>query len=45
MNILQFLTLSPTTGDNSPQTNVIVYCILGAAAVAAIVLGFWKGRK
>lgn len=43
MNLLTIL--SPATGDNSPQRNIIVYCILGVAAVAALVLGLWKGKK
>ena len=45
MNLLTLLTLSPATGDISPQKNIIVYCILGVAAVAALVLGLWKGKK
>ena len=45
MNILHLLVLSPATGDNSPQKNIIVYCILGVAVVAALVLGLWKRKK
>lgn len=37
--------LSPATGDDSPQKNIIVFIILGAAAISAIVLGLWKGKK
>ena len=43
MNLLAIL--SPATGDNSPQRNILVYCIRGAAGVAALVLGLWKGKK
>ena len=39
MHLLNLLTLSPMTGDNSPQRNIVVYIILGVAAVAAILLG------
>ena len=39
MNLLNLLTLSPMTGDNSPQRNIVVCIILGVAAAAAIVLG------
>ncbi len=45
MNLLNLLTLSPATGDTSPQRNIIVYIILGVAVVAALVLGLWKGKK
>ena len=45
MNLLSLIALSPVTGDDSPQKNIIVYVILGVAAVAALVLGFWKGKK
>ena len=45
MNLLNFLAISPATGDNSPQRNIVVYIILGVAAVSAIVLGMWKGKK
>lgn len=41
----QLTILSPATGDNSPQRNIIVYCILGASVVAVLVLGLWKGKK
>lgn len=44
MNLLHLLALSPMTGDDSPQRNIIVYVILGVAAVAAVVLGLWKGK-
>ena len=44
MNLLNLLALSPATGDDSPQKNIIVYIILGVAAVAAGVLGLWKGK-
>ena len=45
MNLLNLLANSPATGDNSPQRNIVVYIILGVAAVSAIVLGMWKGKK
>ena len=45
MNLLNLLAISPATGDNSPQRNIVVYIILGVAAVSAIVLGMWKGKK
>ena len=46
MNILHLLALSPVTGDDSPQKNIIVFVILGVAVVAAAVLGFMgKGKK
>ena len=45
MNLFSLIALSPATGDTSPQKNIIVYVILGVAAVAALVLGFWKGKK
>ena len=46
MNILHLLALSPATGDTSPQKNIIVYCILGVAVVAALALGLMgKGKK
>ena len=45
MNIQQLLALSPATGDDSPQKNAIVLVILGVAFVAAIVLGFFSGKK
>lgn len=44
MNLLPLLTLSPMTGDDSPQRNVIVFIILGVAVAAALVLGLWKGK-
>ena len=37
MNLLTIL--SPMTGDTSPQRNIVVFIILGVAAVAAVVLG------
>lgn len=44
MNLLTIL--SPVTGDDSPQKNIIVFVILGVAVVAAAVLGFMgKGKK
>lgn len=45
MNLFHLLALSPPTGDDSPQKNIIVYIILGLAVVAALVLGLWKGKK
>ena len=45
MQLLDFLALSPVTGDNSPTVNVFVYILLGVALVSAIVLGMWKGKK
>ena len=45
MNLLNLLAISPATGDNSPQRNIVVYIILGVAAVSAVVLGMWKGKK
>ena len=45
MNLLHLLTLSPMTGDDSPQRNIIVYVILGVAALSAVLLGFRKGKK
>ncbi|MBR2319778.1 MAG: hypothetical protein IKA50_03210 [Clostridia bacterium] len=45
MNLLHLLALSPATGDDSPQKNIIVFIILGAAAISAIMLGLWKGKK
>ena len=45
MNLLHLLALSPATGDNSPQRNIVVFIILGVAAVSAVVLGLWKGKK
>ena len=45
MNLLNLLALSPATGDDSPQKNVVVFIILGVALAAALVLGLWKGRK
>lgn len=45
MPMLYFLALAPATGDNSSQTNVIVFIILGIAATAALVLSLWKGKK
>lgn len=44
MNLLPLLALSPMTGDDSPQRNVIVFIILGVAVAAALVLGLWKGK-
>ena len=43
MNLLTIL--SPATGDDSPQRNIIVFIILGVAVAAALVLGLWKGKK
>ncbi|MBR3778894.1 MAG: hypothetical protein IKL13_04130 [Clostridia bacterium] len=48
MNLLDLIALSPMTGDDSPQKNIIVYIILGVALAAALVLGFFgkgKGKK
>lgn len=45
MTILQLLAQSPLTGDDSPKKNIIVFVILGVAAVCAVVLGLWKGKK
>lgn len=45
MQLLDFLALSPMTGDNSPTVNVFVYILLGVALVSAIVLGMWKSKK
>ena len=45
MNLLHLLAMAPATGDDSPQKNIIVYAILGAAVVSALVLGLWKGKK
>lgn len=45
MNLLNILAVSPMTGDDSPQRNVIVFIILGVAVAAALVLGLWKGKK
>ena len=45
MPMLHLLALSPVTGDDSPQKNLVVFIILGAAVVSAIVLGMWKGKK
>ena len=45
MQLLDFLALSPMTGDKSPTVNVFVYILLGVALVSAIVLGVWKGKK
>lgn len=42
---MNLLTLSPATGDNSPQRNMVVFIILGVAVIAALVLGLWKGKK
>lgn len=44
MLLSTLLALSPVTGDNSPQRNIIVYLILGVAAAAAVILGLWKGK-
>ena len=44
MNLLNALSVAPAMGDTSPEKNVIVYVILGVAALAVIVLGLW-GRK
>lgn len=44
MNLLNLLALSPATGDDSPQKNIVVFIILGVAVVAALVLGLWKGK-
>ncbi len=45
MNLLHLLALSPVTGDDSPQRNIVVFIILGVALAAALVLGLWKGKK
>ena len=45
MNLFQMIALSPATGDNSPQKNIVVYCILGVAVVAAVVLGLLGKKK
>ena len=45
LSLLQTLTLSPATGDNTPTINIIVYIILGLAAVSALVLGFINNKK
>lgn len=45
MPFTQLPALAPATGDNSPQTNMVVLIILGAAALAALVLGLWRGKK
>lgn len=45
MNLLDLIALSPMTGDDSPERNVIVYVILGVAVVAAVVLGFFGKNK
>ena len=45
MTLFQLLSLTPATGDESPQKNIVVFIILGVAAVSALVLGLWKGKK
>ena len=45
MNLLPLIALSPATGDDSPQRNIVVLIIFGVAAVSALVLGLWKGKK
>ena len=45
MTLFQLLSLTPATGDEAPQKNIVVFIILGVAAVSALVLGLWKGKK
>ena len=45
MNLFNLLSVAPPMGDDSPEKNVVVYVILGVAALAVIVLGLWGSRK
>ena len=42
---LNWVMLSPVTGDDSPQKNLVVLIILGVALAFALVLGLWRGKK
>ena len=45
MNLLNLLSVAPPMGDTSPEKNVIVYIILGVAALAVIVLGLFGNKN
>ena len=45
MDWLNWAMVSPATGDDSPQKNIVVLIILGVALASALVLGMWKDKK